>query len=202
MKASVVRRMCAVIGVSVGLYGCSSTLKPAELNDEGRFETGSVVTSADQTINAPYSAERYGKMIVVFTFTENKTVNEFFFQSIKNSKKFEQVYDEDELEKFVIKNQIPDVTDASSLLSMNKLAKSVGPFLVVKPYVEWKGGYDYIASVEVIDAQTTETVFTAQKKAFNWAGLDKPLLYPLMNAFIDWTEGKEPPPPPPPRKKK
>lgn len=189
--------------LALALTGCSSTLKPAEVNTEGRFDTSSRVDASGQTITGPFVPERHGKMVVVFTFTENNTVNEFFYQSIKNSKKFDAVYNESELEKFVIKNKIEDVTDTSSLLSMNKLAKTVGPFLVIKPYFEWKGGYNFIATLEVIDAETTETLLKVEKKAFNWAGLDKPLFYPLFNAFIDWTEGKAPPPaPPPPEPKK
>lgn len=197
------RHVYSAFFLALALTGCSSTLKPAEVNTEGRFDTSSRVDASGQTITGPFVPERHGKMVVVFTFTENNTVNEFFYQSIKNSKKFDAVYNESELEKFVIKNKIEDVTDTSSLLSMNKLAKTVGPFLVIKPYFEWKGGYNFIATLEVIDAETTETLLKVEKKAFNWAGLDKPLFYPLFNAFIDWTEGKAPPPaPPPPEPKK
>jgi hypothetical protein len=189
----------SVLFVAGALAGCSSTLKPAAVNTEGRFDTSSTVDASGQTIAGPFIPERHGKMAVVFTFTENNTVNDFFYQSIKNSKKFENVYNQSELEKYIIKHNIEGVTDTGSLLSMNKLAKIIGPFLVIKPYIEWKGGYDYIATLEVIDAETTETVLKVEKKAFNWAGLDKPLFYPLFNALIDWTEGRAPPPAPEPR---
>lgn len=187
-----------VILFAAALAGCSSTLKPAEVNTEGRFDTSSRVDASGQTITGPFVPERHSKMAVVFTITENNSVNDFFYQSIQNSKKFETVYNPTELEKYVIKNKIEDVTDTSSLLSMNKLSKTVGPFLVIKPYVEWKGGYNWIATLEVIDAETTETLLKVEKKAFNWAGLDKPLFYPLFNALIDWTEGRAPPPAPEP----
>lgn len=144
-------------------------------------------------IGAPFSAERYGKMAVVLDLTENQTINSFFRDSIRNSGRFQQVLSESELERYVIQQQIEGVTDTSSLISLNKLAQRTGPFLVIKPYVELRGGYRVLASLEAIDAQTSQTVFRAEKAVTNWAGLDKPLLYPLFNAFVDWTQGRPAP---------
>lgn len=174
------------------LSACSSTLKATNLNTEGRFETGSKVYADGIKITKPFDASRYKKMVVVLPFTENKTVNDFYFQSITNSKKFDQVLDTAAVERLVIAEKIDGVTDASSILSLRKLTASKGPFLIVKPYAEWKGGYDYIASLEAIDSETAEVVFRSEKKAFNWAGLDKPLFYPIFNSFIDWVDGVAP----------
>ncbi|HEV2747866.1 MAG TPA: hypothetical protein VGW34_11280 [Allosphingosinicella sp.] len=193
MALEKIGKFAALSAAAFALAACSSTLKTAELNATGRFDTGASVDPGSLTIAAPYSAQRYGKMAVVLNFTENRTINSFFHDSIANSRKFQNVYSETELERYVIQQQIEGVTDTSSLLSLNKLAQKIGPFLVLKPYVEPKGGYRVTASLEAIDAQTSQTVFKAEKSVTNWAGLDRPLLYPLFNAFIDWTEGRPAP---------
>lgn len=180
------------VGASIALSGCSSTLKVAQLNTAGRFDSNARVKAADITIDAPFDKAKYGGLVVVLPFTESNQVNDFYYQSIKNSGKFGMVLDKAGVERLVIEKNITDVTDATSILSLRKLSNSIGPFLVVKPYFEFKGGYNYLASIEAVDPTTGKAVFRAQKGAFNWGGLDKPLFYPLFNSFMDWVDGIPP----------
>lgn len=184
--------LASLVGASLALSGCSSTLKAGKLNAAGRFDSNTQVKMADITIAAPFDKAKYGNMVVVLPFTENNQVNDFYYQSIKNSGKFGLVLDKAGVERLVIEKNIDDVTDATSILSLRKLSNSTGPFLVVKPYFEYKGGYDFQASIEAVDPTTGTTMFRAQKGAFNWAGLDKPLFYPLFNSFMDWVDGIPP----------
>jgi hypothetical protein len=170
--------------------GCSSTLKAPTLQANGRFATGATVAPEMLKVTGAFDRARHGKMAVVLNFTEDQTVRSFYSDSIKNAKLFDQVLSEAELEKHILQNRIENVTDTSSLISLRNMAESQGPFLVIRPYFEYKGGYDFRATLEAIDANTGETLFSAEKKAFNWAGLDKPLFYPLLNAFLDWAQGK------------
>ncbi len=191
----------AAIAALALLAGCSSTLKSVPLNaTTGRYETGSLVKAEDVEIKAPFDRAKYGKFAYVKTLGQVQTLNGFFLESVRNTKLFVTVANKDEVERLVIQNKYDGVGDPDSLIALHKLAEAMGPFLVIEPYVEWKGGYDYIASIKVVDPTTTETVFSVKKKAFNWAGLDKPLFYPLFNAMLDWAEGKkvqtEAPPPP------
>lgn len=55
--------------------------------------------------------------------------------------------------------------------------------------MEWKGGYDFIANLKAYDSENGKDVLVLENKAFNWAGLDKPLFYPLFNAFLEWVRG-------------
>ena len=34
-------------------------------------------------------------------------------------------------------------------------------------------------------------MFLVEQTAFNWAGLDDPLFFPLFNAFLEWTKGEK-----------
>jgi hypothetical protein len=193
-----IRFAAAALAVA-SLSACATTLQATELNTEGRYTTDTKIDASKVTITKPFDAARHGARVLVADYRDDKTFSDFLVTSVKNTKKFGTVYTEAELEKYVIQNGVEGVTDTSSLLSLNKLAKATGPLLVIKPYVEYKGGYNFSASIEAIDAETTETVFTAKQDAFNWSGLDQPLFFPLFNSLIDWTEGKAPPPPAPKR---
>lgn len=176
------------------LSACATTLKTTELNPQGRYTTQTMLDASKVTVTKPFDAARHGGRALVADYKDDKTFGDFLVASVRNTKKFGTVYTEGELEKYVITSGVEGVTDTSSLLSLNKLAKATGPLLLIKPYVEWKGGYNFSASIEAIDTETTETVFSAKQDAFNWSGLDQPLFYPLFNSLIDWTEGKSPPP--------
>jgi len=96
------------------------------------------------------------------------------------------------MEALVIGRGISEkVQNISDLIGLKNLSSEIGPFLVVEPHAEHKIGYNFEASLKVVDAQTGETVLQLRNKAFNWDGLDKPLFYPLFNSFLDWTNGRE-----------
>lgn len=198
---SMIKLGVAILAFST-LSACATTLQATELNPQGRYTTDTALDASKVTITKPFDATRHGTRVLVTDYKEDKTFGTFLITSVKNTKKFGTVYTQEDLEKYVITNNIEGVTDTSSLLGWNKLAKATGPLLVIKPYVEFKGGYNFSATIEAIDAETTETVFSAKQDAFNWSGLDQPLFFPLFNALIDWTEGKAPPPAPQPKTKK
>lgn len=180
------------IAVMGSISACSSTLTATNLNDQGRFDANTQVDPEDVQITKPFKSE-WGKMVVVADFTESNGMNDFNYQMIQNLGKFETVYDKDKLEQYVLSNRIDGVTDTTSILSLNKLAEREGPFLLIRPYAEHRGGYDFSGALEAVDVQTGDAVFRVDKGAFNWAGLDKPLFYPIYNALMDWVEGKTEP---------
>jgi hypothetical protein len=44
--------------------------------------------------------------------------------------------------------------------------------------------------MKAIDASTGKTVLLIDTSAVNMAGLDDPLFHPMLNGFINWTQGK------------
>lgn len=176
----------------LALGGCATTLQPGALNDKGRFETTSLPYASDVKVNKPFDKARYGKLVYVVSDQKTKKLDDFFIQSIKNMHAFDTVATKDDLEKMVIEKHLESsVTGISdNMIGLHNLAKAIGPFLVVKPTVEWNGGYNFEASLTAIDPETTETEFSIKKKAFNWSGLDQPLFYPLLNGLLDWTAGR------------
>ena len=185
-------RIGGALALALTISACTSTMKATPLTGAGRFDTTSRVDAANITTKAPFDKGKYGKLAYVKSLGDNKTINQFFLQSVTNSHVFETVMGKDELEQMVIKRNIDSAGTPDSLIGLHKLAEAIGPFLILEPYVEWKGGYNYEASIKAIDPATGDTVFQAKKKAFNWAGLDAPLFYPLFNAFLEWAQGSDP----------
>ena len=171
--------------------GCTSTLKPATLNAEGRIDTKEEMDPEDIQVAAPFR-EEWKNFVVVADFNEVETINDFYYQTLVNSGRFTTVYNREALEAHIIESNIEGVSDADSILSMRNLARAEGPFLLIRPYVEYEGGYDYRASLEAVDAETGRRVFRADKEAFNWAGLDGVLFYPVFNTLLDWIDGRLP----------
>lgn len=117
---------------------------------------------------------------------------QFYSTELTNMHVFDKVAMKSDLEAIVIQRNLSGtVPSISDMVGLHKLAEAIGPFLVVEPYVEWKGGYNFVAQLKATDPQTGETVLLLQQHAFNWAGLDGPLVYPLLNGFMRWTKRQE-----------
>lgn len=174
------------------LGGCSSTLKPTTLKEDGYFDTSSTLRPEGVIIEQPFKPE-YRKMLYVKTGDEkNERYKEFYLTSFKNMNAFDKVVDQSELESLVIEQGLTDkVSNISDKIGLHHLQKEMGSFLVVEPYVEWNGGYDYVANLKAYDPESGKVVLHIEKEAFNWAGLDDPLFYPLLNGFVEWTRGEK-----------
>lgn len=177
--------------VAMVAAGCSSTLKATSVDaSTGRFATGSSVKQEEILVQEAFRAE-YEDLLFVKTSVDLTDYNDFFMKSFKQMKPYRTVLNQSELEALVIERNLTDkVSSISDLVGLNRLSREIGPILVVEPKVEFGGGYNFSATLKATDATTGKTVFEVRRKAFNWAGLDKPLFYPILNAFADWSEGK------------
>ncbi|KXF80749.1 hypothetical protein [Enterovibrio coralii] len=173
------------------LGGCSTTLKTTSVNtDTGEFETSHKISHGGVKIAEPFE-EGYANMVYVKTDEKAQEYNDFFINSVKNSNKFNKVMSKQDMESLVLREKLTDnVSSVSDLIGLHNLQKHIGNFLILEPYVEWKGGYNYTSSLKAIDAETGETVLYLVNDAFNWDGLDQPLFYPLFNGLIQWADGR------------
>lgn len=178
--------------LALAVSGCSTTLKPRTLDPTtGQFATDTKLSADSVKTQKPF-VEKYKVLAYVKTDdSKAKEYNAFFVESISNMGTFNKVVTKQDLEALVLQRKLTDkVSNISDLIGLNQLAKQIGSFLVVEPYVEWKGGYNFFAHLRAIDAESGETVLLLEQNAFNWAGLDDPLFFPLMNGFLQWTQGK------------
>jgi len=182
----------AVLISLLTLSGCGSTLKVAEIDSKtGYFATTHKVSHGGIVVNTKYNENKYSPMLYVKTDEKGKQYNTFFIDTFTKTKKFNKVVGKADLEKLVFEKGLASkVTSVSDVIGLHSLHKEIGDFLVVEPYVEWKGGYNFEAELKALDPESGKVVYHVKNKAFNWDGLDQPLFFPMFNAFLDWTEGR------------
>jgi hypothetical protein len=185
-------RNVMVVVAALALASCSSTFKPGTLDTQ----TGHFSTDSHLAPNAVEKEEKfddkYLPLLYVKTDVKSDRLNSFYIDSFKNMHRFQQVLGKDDMEALVINRGLSSkVQNVSDLIGLKNLSGEIGPFLVVEPLAEQKSRYGFDASLKAIDAESGQTVLELRNSAFNWSGLDKPLFYPLFNAFLDWTHGQD-----------
>lgn len=183
--------------LALAVTGCSTTMKPRTLDTITRQFPTETKLSADSVKTQKPFAEKFKSLVYVKTDEsikfphQAKQYNDFFVESMRNMGTFDKVVTKQDLEALVLERKLTDrVSNISDLIGLNQLARQMGPFLVVEPYVEWKGGYSFFAHLKAIDPESGETVLLLEQNAINWSGLDDPLFFPLMNGLLQWTQGK------------
>lgn len=160
---------------ATGLYVTHTALKPEDVRVAEKFDPAYA-----QMVYLKINAE-----------TPNPRFVDFFASAFKEMHTFKKVVTKDDLQEIVIErnlgSRVPSVTD---LVGLNNLSKEIGPFLIVEPNAVFKGGYMFEGTLKVTDASTGKTVLLIDKTAFNMAGLDDPLLNPMLNGFINWTRNQ------------
>ena len=183
--------LCGLLTMVMFLTGCSTTLKPRPLDATGKFATPTRISAGGIKTVKPFQ-EKYKTLVYVkFDGSVSTKFNDFWVESFKNMGVFAKVARKSDLESLVIERKLTDkVTGVSDLIGLHQLQQQIGLFLIVEPDAEWKEGYDYIASLKAVDPETGETVLYLEQNAFNWSGLDDPLFFPLLNAFLQWSKGE------------
>lgn len=160
---------------TTGLYATHSTLKPEDVKVVDKFDP-----AYTQMLYLKINAE-----------TPNPRFVDFFVAAFKDMHTFKKVMTKDDLEALVIERNLGSkVPNVSDLVGLNNLSKEIGPFLIVEPNAIFKGGYVFEGTMKAVDASTGKTVLLIDTSAVNMAGLDDPLFHPMLNGFINWTQGK------------
>ena len=157
-----VLRYLVFLSLVISVTGCSSTMKAVKLNDSGYFPTSNTIEQDDVKVEEKFDA-KYRAMLYVKTDEKSIDYNKFFIQSFVNMDVFELVLDKEGIENLVIEKGLVDKVTSVS---------------------------DNRAELKAYDPETGKLLLHLTNAAFNWAGLDKPLFYPLFNAFLDWTRNK------------
>jgi len=184
-------RLIGILFALIFAMGCSTTLKSRNIDATGRFPTDNRLFSDSVKTVKPF-LEKYKALVYIKTDeVKAKRYNDFFVESFKNMGVFNKVAQKQDLENLVIESKLTDrVSNISDLIGLVQLQKQIGPFLVVEPFVEWKGGYNFFAHLKAIDPESGETVLLLEQNAINWSGLDDPLFFPLLNGFLQWAKGE------------
>jgi hypothetical protein len=176
-------RLLAPIILTLLLGACSSTMKAVKPDASGAFPTKDQLKPAEVIVNERFDLEPYRHLVYVQVGEKSELYETFIVGKVLTKSGFEQ--------ELIASGKSDDVSNISDLIGLRGASKAYGPFLVVSTDVEWVGGYDFTASIKAIDPMTGRTLYHAKRKAFNWAGLDKPLFYPLFNGFLGWVNANK-----------
>jgi uncharacterized protein YcfL len=170
--------------------GCGSSLRPVVLDPvTKRFPTQTVIADADVKVKKPFDPKFKKRLYIKSEAKSTNTYHTFFVESFKNMGKFDEISSKETLETLIIqKNLSGKVSNVSDLVGLHNLEKEIGPFLIVEPDTQFKGGYNFELDLKAIDPSNGEVVLHIHKAAFNWDGLDQPLFLPVLNGFLAWTE--------------
>jgi hypothetical protein len=192
-KTAMSVRLFLLAGLILLATGCSSTMKAVKPVEGVGFPTGKPLTAEEILVDETLDLTTYRRLAYVQVKGEqSETYESFIVESIRNIGYFDKVVSKQQFEQELIASgKSDDVSNISDLIGLRGASKAYGPFLVVSTDVEWLGGYDFTASIKAIDPVTGRTLYHAKRKAFNWAGLDKPLFYPLFNGFLGWVNANK-----------
>lgn len=174
------------------LGGCSSSGQIRQLNNSGIFPASAQMAPSEVKVAKAFDG-KYKQMAYLLVNTETESRDtKFLVRLVKDSGVFQKTIEIPDMERLIIERQLQgQVSGTTDLISLSKVQQKIGPFLIVEPVVEWSGGYNHTATIKAIDPASGETVLHLEKTAFNWSGLDDPLTYPVMNAFLQWSRGEQ-----------
>jgi len=178
-----------LIGLILTLYSCSPTLKIKQLNAKtGKLPTETILNQNEILVEKSINLKEYSKFLFVKKSGLNmEKYEKYIFGTLQNIGGFENYYLQNDLEKYIIQNNLTDkVTSISDNIGLLNLSKNVGKFLICESNVEYSGGYDFVFEYKVINPTNAEILLHIKHKAFNWGGLDRPLFNPVFNKYIDW----------------
>lgn len=184
-----------LLAALLSLAGCSTTMKAVKPDAATGFPTKEALKPEEILVNERVDLSKYRQLAYIQIGEKGEVYETFILDSVRNIGFFDKVLNKQGFEQELISSGKSDnVSNISDLIGLRGASKAYGPFLIVSTDVEWMGGYDFTASIKAIDPTTGRTVYHAKRKAFNWAGLDKPLFYPLFNGFLAWVNANKAPP--------
>lgn len=208
-KCNVTNRNLLIVLLVVALFsGCSTTFLPRSLNNAGLFPTKKKIPPSSIRLVSPFHAEyrtlayimtdswRFDKEKWKYTSVQDNfgsmPYDDFFVASISKTGVFANIVHKWDLELLVINRNLSEkITSISDMPGLQRLQQEIGTFLILQSHVRRKSSNEYFAEIKAIDPRAGEVVLLLQNSAFNTVGLDESLLFPLLNAFLQWTRGEE-----------
>lgn len=167
-----------IIVLAMSVTACSS-LKVVEVNPETGYFPGEKRASVTKSVDT--DLDSLNDLVLV-------PDGDFTSSMVKNIGYFDEVITFEDLEKFIIKNELTDqVSSVNDRIGINKAAKAYKHFL----WVRWdsrKDGAKEYKQLILTDPVTLEDIFVCETLLdYVWAGVnDQTNWYPMMNSLVDY----------------
>ncbi len=102
---------------------------------------------------------------------------------------FKLIKDASELKQMIVDEGLADSKhNVSDQMVLKWLRQRYDNFLIVDYNIGWVGKCDYVFDFKLTNSFSNEVVLQISYQVTNWSGLDKPLIYPMLNALKDWID--------------
>jgi hypothetical protein len=125
-------------------------------------------------------------LLVLSDPADIKYIN-FIVSSFKNMNYFETVLSSVDF-KIQLDTKGTQITNGKEF--PEQLLNNYGNCLILLLNLDKPPGFFYEGHLLVYNPQADRVLLHLYREAFAWDGLDKPMLYPLFNGFVDWAEQK------------
>jgi hypothetical protein len=186
--------MAGILLVTLALTGCASPLVAVKPDSKtGKFQTSAELSSDENSVFSPIDNLESQEFIALITTINVRWdwANDFrpYAKEMLEISGLSNFVDKTDLENFVIANNLGEkVPSLNNRIGYNQLSKYVGQYLIIATDLRNLVGDWWLFSITVYDPVSSETKFHASKKAFNFVGMDKPLLLPVFNALKTWVD--------------
>jgi len=182
------------------LISCTSYLKPGVLDPTtSYFPTKSKIPSNGVLVEEPFQ-KRYKKLLFVYTTpttSSDVNIDVLITQSFKNMEVFDKVVTKYEMEQLIYDNNLQnEVITMTDRLELHNLYKQIGDFLMVRIDAElykMNSSGHYFIDFQVSDPKDGKLVLQIRNSFADLIirSVDHGLLYPMYNAFLEWTRGEK-----------
>ncbi len=174
------------------LSGCAGNqLQVLTPNQEtGMFKTSTVFDKGEVKIFEPISNFENQKFIVVNSFVdlaEWKPKYVPYINGMLTNSGFTNLITISELENIVISKKLGEkIHSIQNKIGMNLLSKHIGPYLYIEARLNYQRNDRFAFEVIIFDPVSASVVFSAQKSAIGYVGIQGPLLSPMFNEIKKW----------------
>lgn len=176
-----------VLGV-VGVAGCALHA-PGQVDPKsGQFQSFQPITPKEVKVYQPRAGIHEIQFVYLRTYaTHDATLFDSVIRDGFKKIGFNRIVSTSELTQLVVRNDLANqVQDLSNPLALNRLAKAIGPFLVVDVAFVNTLGYRYRMDVKVLDAATIESLLLISREGAILVETDREFTYPMLNAVKGW----------------
>jgi len=183
-KMSFKMKLFGICSFMIAMTGCTPHLKvtmPDQLTN--KFSTSGKI---DQIlVDDEIDLRQYKTLLVLVTNPPDIKYTNFIVSSFKNLKYFEAVLSPVDV-KLQLDSKGTQVTNGKEFAA--QLQKNYGNCLILFLNLDKPPGFFYKGHLLVYNPQADKVHLHVYREAFAWDGLDKPILYPLFNGFVDWAQ--------------
>jgi hypothetical protein len=184
-----------ISGLLFILCSCAAPFKPIIFDPKtGLAPTFVKVENEDILVFKPIKGLSNAKFIYLNVFDGVSRKNEdayakFLINSMREIGIKNKFMSKRELSMFIIQNGLSDqITNLSDFISLNKLAKIVGPYLIIETAIYPVSDVVFRCEFSIVEPYSGSQFLEINRTRTNWMDFDTEISYPIINVLKHWYE--------------